>query len=235
MLGNGNFILLYSKVPKYPARSGTPPYNQRATIWSLELGNIRGIWKKLIESEKFFTKYEKSTSNTGKWVINSTKLKGVERPHPQWGIPITIKNRQIGPHNWKTVKNYENNQDYTTRAAAYHFQYNLKQVSIPVPKNAAPKSSNDKLPLHLCKTHKQYLYLPNSLWVFGFYEKLKVHYSLHPNSQILWQSVTKSIETDYIFMKVMSCLKISRILPSPSSMLCQVWKSYVWQWWPGMT
>ena len=144
MLGNGNFILLYSKVPKYPARSGTPPYNQRATIWSLELGNIRGIWKKLIESEKFFTKYEKNTSNTGKWVINSTKLKGVERPHPQWGIPITIKNRQIGPHNWKRVKNYENNQDYTTRAAAYHFQYNLKQVSIPVPKNAPPKSPNDK-------------------------------------------------------------------------------------------
>ena len=51
----------------------------------------------------------KNTSNTEKWVINSIILKDVEKRHPQWGTPITIKSHQIGPHNWKTVKNYENN------------------------------------------------------------------------------------------------------------------------------
>ena len=39
----------------------------------------------------------------------------VERPHSHRGTPITIKNHQIGPHNSKTVKNYENNQGYAAR------------------------------------------------------------------------------------------------------------------------
>ena len=32
-----------------------------------------------------------------------------------------------------------------------------------------------------------------------------------------------------------TCSKIPRIPPPTNSMLCQVWKSYVRQWWPGMT
>ena len=62
-------------------------------------------------------------------------------------------------------------------AGAYHFQYILKKVLSPVPKNAPPKSPNDQLPSQISKT-----------------------YSLHPNSPILWQSITKIIETHYIFI-----------------------------------
>ena len=29
---------------------------------------------------------------------------------------MIIKNHQIGPHNWKTAKNYEINQGYAARA-----------------------------------------------------------------------------------------------------------------------
>ena len=47
--------------------------------------------------------------------IHSTIL-GVVRPHPQCGTLIAIKNHQIGPHNWKTVKNYEKNKSYAARA-----------------------------------------------------------------------------------------------------------------------
>ena len=55
---------------------------QRATIWSLELGNIKGLLKKFIECEKI-TNCQKNTSNTNKCAIHSTILKGVEREHPQ--------------------------------------------------------------------------------------------------------------------------------------------------------
>ena len=41
-----------------------------------------------------------------------------------------------------------------------------------------------------------------SYWPSGFYEELKEHYTIHLNSPILWQSVTKYIiETRYIFIK----------------------------------
>ena len=75
--------------------------------------------------------------------------------------------------------------------------------NVPVPKHAPPKSPNDQLPSQINKTHRQYLCLPKSLsyWLSGFYEELKEHYSLHRNSPISWQSVTKIIETDYIFTK----------------------------------
>ena len=49
-------------------------------------------------------------------VIYSTILEGVVKPHPQCGTLIAIKNHQIGPHNWKTVKNYEKNKSYAARA-----------------------------------------------------------------------------------------------------------------------
>ena len=39
----------------------------------------------------------------------STLLEGVKKVPTKWGTPITIKNHQIGPHNWKTFKDYENN------------------------------------------------------------------------------------------------------------------------------
>ena len=75
-------------------------------------------------------------------------------------------------------------------------------VSIDVPKNAPSKWTNDQLPSQISKTHRQYLCLPKilSYWPYGFYEELKERYSLHSISQILWQSVTKIIDTHYIFM-----------------------------------
>ena len=89
---------------------------QTSTIWSLRLENIKIRWKKSIEPEKKNKLKYKNTSNTNKWVTHSTISKGVERLHPQWGILITIKNHQVGLHNWKTVEKYGNNQGYTVRA-----------------------------------------------------------------------------------------------------------------------
>ena len=55
---DGTFILLYNKVPNNPTKSDTPIMThlyviQTATIFSPELRNvIKGLWKKLRESEK---------------------------------------------------------------------------------------------------------------------------------------------------------------------------------------
>ena len=114
--------------------------------------------------------------------------------------------------------------------------------NVPVPKNAPPKSLNDQLPSQISKTHRQFFCLPKSLsyWLSGFYEVLKEHDSLHPKSPISWQSVTKVIETHFIFMKKSKkkywiCWKVPRIPPHPGSILCQVWKSYARQWGKRMT
>lgn len=77
--------------------------------------------------------------------------------------------------------------------------------SILVPKNVPSKtpSSKDQLPSKKFKLHRQYLCLPKRLsyWPSGFYEEHKGHYSLHPKSPILWQSVTTTIESHFIFIK----------------------------------
>ena len=64
MWENGIFIL-YFKSLNFPTQSATPWYdsnsrNYLASVWSesiticsIELGNIEGLWKKLIEPEKF--------------------------------------------------------------------------------------------------------------------------------------------------------------------------------------
>ena len=70
---------------------------------------IHRIWKK---SNKILEKQEQYRD----MVIYSTILEGVVKPHPQCGTLIAIKNHQIGPHNWKTVKNYEKNKSYAARA-----------------------------------------------------------------------------------------------------------------------
>ena len=65
------------------------------------------------------------------------------------------------------------------------------------------------------------------------------YYSLNLMSRNL-QSVTKIIETHYIFMKMSKKnVRLAQRCPEfplcPGSMLYQVWKSYVRQWWPEMT
>ena len=65
------------------------------------------------------------------------------------------------------------------------------------------------------------------------------YYSLNLMSRNL-QSVTKIIETHYIFMKMSKKnVRLAQRYPefplSPGSMLYQVWKSYVRQWWLEMT
>ena len=54
ILGNGDFIRLYSKVPTPSPSLGATHLDiiQTATIWSLELQNIKGYWKQLKQSEK---------------------------------------------------------------------------------------------------------------------------------------------------------------------------------------
>ena len=116
ILGNGTFILLYSKVPNPSAWSDISLDTiQAATIWSLEMGNIKGLWEKLIESEK------KSQNITKTQVIlrNGSPILPYEevlkyRTHSE--TQITIENHQIGSRNWKAVQNYENNQGYVARA-----------------------------------------------------------------------------------------------------------------------
>ena len=53
------------------------------------------------------------------------------------------------------------------------------------------------------------------------------------------QSVTKIIETRYIFIKkpkkCLTCSKIPKTPPPPGSILCQNWKSYARQRWPEMS
>ena len=73
---------------------------QKATIWSLELGNMKSLWKKLKESEKNHQNVRKTLAL------------------PRNGLSIlpTIKNHHINLHNWKTSENYENNQHYAARA-----------------------------------------------------------------------------------------------------------------------
>ena len=48
--------------------------------------------------------YYKNINNIEKWV------------NTHWGTTITIKNHQIRLHNWKTFKNYENEQEYAAKA-----------------------------------------------------------------------------------------------------------------------
>ena len=40
-----------------------------------------------------------TTSNTEKWIIHSTILRGVDKSHSQRDTPMIISNHQIGPHN----------------------------------------------------------------------------------------------------------------------------------------
>ena len=76
-------------------------------------------------------------------------------------------------------------------------------------------------------------------YLSDFHEELKEHYSLHLNSQILWQSVKKFIENHNIFMKK-SQKKFYLLKNTENSafvldlMLRQVLKSNTRQWWPGM-
>ena len=111
ILGNRNFILLYFQVAD-PA-STHPEWPHIVTI---QAANIKGIWKKLIESKKKILEKHYQHSETKKWVIHSTISKFIERPHAQLGTPTATKNHQIGPYNWKTVKKYENNQGCNARA-----------------------------------------------------------------------------------------------------------------------
>ena len=60
MLRNGTCTLLYLKVPKHPIQSETPQYQPeslndtlRSCSNSHNLVNIKGLSKKIIESEKF--------------------------------------------------------------------------------------------------------------------------------------------------------------------------------------
>ena len=105
---------------------------------------------------------------------------------------------------------------------------------IAVPKNNPPKSTNDQLISNL----KHVISKSLSYWLSGLYEQLKEHYSLHLNSPILLHSGTK-IEIHYIFMKkspkyVTVAQRYPEFYLLTRSMLCQVWKSYAGQWWPGM-
>ena len=58
ILETGTFILLYSKV----STGGLTNFDtiQTVTIWSLKLGNIKSLWKKLIESEKNYKHIRKT-------------------------------------------------------------------------------------------------------------------------------------------------------------------------------
>ena len=72
---------------------------------------------------------------------------------------VKFKGRKIGPCNWKTLKNlWQQSREccYSLgiTAAAYHLQYNLKSISIPVPKNALLKNPNDQLLLQINKNTK---------------------------------------------------------------------------------
>ena len=128
-MGNGTFILQYSKVskpppppPPPPATPHTPPYPtpQATTTWSLELGNIKGFWKKLIESEQTCQNVRKTIAIPKNGSSYSIILKGVKRWYPRWGTLITIKNHQIDLHNEKQVKNmkiiWKNMKSYAARA-----------------------------------------------------------------------------------------------------------------------
>ena len=66
-------ILPYLKVPKHPVR-GTAELE-------LELGNIKGLWKKLIKSGKITKKLE-YPSNIEKWDFHSTIFQGPKPPLP---------------------------------------------------------------------------------------------------------------------------------------------------------
>ena len=57
-------------------------------------------------------------------------------------------------------------------ATAYHFQYKLKWVSVPVPKNAPPKSPKYQLPSQVSKTHRLCSPKRLSYWFSGFCEEL---------------------------------------------------------------
>ena len=87
ILGNRNFILLYSKFPD-PA-STHPEWPHIVTIQAVK---INGIWKKLIESKKKILEKHYQHSETRKWVIHSTISKFIERPHAQSGTPAATKN-----------------------------------------------------------------------------------------------------------------------------------------------
>ena len=60
ILRNGTCTLLYLKVPKHSIQGEAPQYQSESlddTLWnyskSHNLVNIKGLWKKLIKSEKF--------------------------------------------------------------------------------------------------------------------------------------------------------------------------------------
>ena len=79
-----------------------------------------------------------------------------------------------------------------------------------------------------------------SCWLSRFYEELKKHYSLHPNSPISWQISHKNYWDSPFFhekflTKCWSCSKIPRICSPYGSTLCRVSKSSARWWWPEMT
>ena len=51
-MGNVTFILLYSKSQTPPPGATDFDSIQTVAVWSLQAGNIKGLWKILIESEK---------------------------------------------------------------------------------------------------------------------------------------------------------------------------------------
>lgn len=86
--------------------------SQKATNWILDLGNIKRVWNKGIES-KITTK------------ILEKYLKYWEQGHSFYDIErCQTKNYQIGPGNWKTLKINEINQRNSTRV------YELELLSL---------------------------------------------------------------------------------------------------------
>ena len=52
----------------------------------------------------------KNTHNIEKWLIQSTMIKGVKWPHPQWDTLMKFKEAKIGPYTWKKFRTYANDQ-----------------------------------------------------------------------------------------------------------------------------
>ena len=113
ILETGTFILLYSKVPT----GGLTNFNtiQTATIWSLKLGNIKSLRKKLIESEKNY-KHIRKTLAIPRKSHPFYHMKKRRKATPTVRRTDNNKKSLNHPKNWKTVNNYENNQGYAARA-----------------------------------------------------------------------------------------------------------------------
>ena len=105
ILANGTFIVQYSKVPHPPLYTQTHTPRYHSNNHNLISGTgVKGPLKKLIESEKI--------RKTLRIPTNGSSIDHIKR---FWKADNN-ENLQLGPNNWKTVKNYEYNQCLAARA-----------------------------------------------------------------------------------------------------------------------